>query len=180
MYLHAHDGWLPVQHLEFLQHLRQCYHAVRHSSWYLSTDLVIKLACMWSLKITQGRGCWQDDKLTSKKSAQHKTCSTARQQKDTGDANKIIEYLDSENPFGVTLSLCILMILVLLPINQGLLTCRTIRTKILDNMTDHKVPNLMIKKSYHAVTKYIRLLQIQWAYVYFCCTSFPSLLVQIC
>ena len=57
---------------------------------------------MWSLKITQGRGCWQGDKLTSKKSAQHKTCSTARQHKDTGDANKIIEYLDSENPFDVT------------------------------------------------------------------------------
>ena len=130
MYLHAHDGWLPVQHPEFLQHLRQCYHAERHSSWYLSTDQVIKLACMWSLKITQGRGCWQDEKLTSKKSAQHKTCSTARQQKDTDDANKIIEYLDSENPFDVTLSLCILMILVLLPINQGLLTCRTVRTKI--------------------------------------------------
>ena len=72
MYLHAHDGWLPVQHPEFLQHLRQCYHAVRYSSWYLLTDLVIKLQCMWSLKITQGRGCWQDDKLTSKKSAQHK------------------------------------------------------------------------------------------------------------
>ena len=48
MYFHAHDGWLPVQHPEFLQHLRQCYHAVWHSSWYLSTDLVIKLACMWS------------------------------------------------------------------------------------------------------------------------------------
>ena len=129
MYLHAHDGWLPVQHSEFLQHLRQCYHAVRHSSWYLSTDLVIKLTCMWSLKITQGRGCWQDGKLTSKKSTQHKTCTTARQQKDTDDANKIIEYLDSENPFDVTLSLCILMILVLLAINQGQLTCRRVRTK---------------------------------------------------
>ena len=90
---------------------------------------MIKLACMWSLKITQGRGYWQDDKLTSKKSAQHKICSTARQQKDTDDANKIIEYLDSENPFDVTLSLFILMILVLLPINQGLLTCRTVRKK---------------------------------------------------
>ena len=31
------------------------------------------------------------------------TCSIARQQKDTDDANKIIEYLDSENPFDVTL-----------------------------------------------------------------------------
>ena len=62
MYLNAHDGWLPVQHPEFLQHLRQCYHAVRHSSWYLSTDLVIKLACMWSLKITQGEGA---DKMTN-------------------------------------------------------------------------------------------------------------------
>ena len=58
---------------------------------------------MLSLKITQGRGCWQDDKLTSKKSAQHKTCCSARQQKDTDDANKIIEYLDNENPFDVTL-----------------------------------------------------------------------------
>ena len=129
MYLHAHDGWLPVQHPEFLQHLRQCYHAVRHSSWYLSTDLMITLVCMWSLKITQGRGCWQDDKLTSKKSAEHKTCSTAQQQKDTADANKIIEYSDNENPFDVTLSLCIIMILVLLPINQGLLTWRTVRMK---------------------------------------------------
>ena len=117
-----------MEHPEFLQHLRKCYHAVRHSIWFLSTALVMKLACMWSLKITQGKGCWQDDKLTSKKSAQHKTCSTARQQKDTDDAYKIIEYLDSENPFDVTLSLCILMILVLLPINQGLLTCRTVRT----------------------------------------------------
>ena len=36
---------------------------------------------------------------------------------------------NSENPFDVTLSLCILMILVLLHINQGLLTCRTVRTK---------------------------------------------------
>ena len=117
MYLHAHDGWLPVRHPEFLQHFRQCHHAVWHSSWYVSTDLVIRLACMWSLKITQGRGCWQDDKLTSKKSAQHKIYSTARQQKDIDDANKIIEYLDNENPFDVTLSLCILMILVLLPIN---------------------------------------------------------------
>ena len=114
---------------EFLQHLRQCYHAVRHSSWYLSTNVVLKLACMWILKITQGRGCWQDDKLTSKERAQHKTCSTARQQKDTDDAKKIIEYLDSENPFDVALSICILMILVLLPINQGLLTCRPVRTK---------------------------------------------------
>ena len=130
VYLHAHDGWLPVQHPEFLEHLRQYYHAVRHSSQYLSTDLVIKLACMWSLKITQGRGCWQDDNLTSKKSGQHKTCSTARQQKDTDDANKIIEYLDSKNQFDVTLSLCILMMLVLLPINQGLWTCRTVRMKI--------------------------------------------------
>ena len=52
--------------------------------------------------ITQGKWCWQDDKLTSKKIAQHKTCSTARQQKDTDDANKIIEYLDSDNPFSVT------------------------------------------------------------------------------
>ena len=58
---------------------------------------------MWSLKITQGRGCWQDDQLTAKKSAQHNTCSTARQQKDTDDANKIAEYLDSDNPFDVTL-----------------------------------------------------------------------------
>ena len=117
---------IPVQHPEFLQHLRQCYHAVRHSSWYLSNDLVIKLACMWSLKITQERWCWQDDELTSKKSAQHKTCSTARQQKDTDDANKTIKKLDSENPFDVTLSLCVVMILVLLHINQGLLTCRSL------------------------------------------------------
>ena len=58
---------------------------------------------MWSSKITQGRGCWQDDKLTPKKSAQHKTYSTARQQKYTDDPNKSIEYLDSENPFDVTL-----------------------------------------------------------------------------
>ena len=128
-YLQAHDVWSPVQHPEFLQHLRQCYHAVRHSSWYMSTDLVIKLACTWSLKITRGRGCWQDDQLTSKKSAQHKTCSTARQQKDTDDANKIIGYLDSENPFDVALLLCILLIFVLLPINQGLLTCRTVKMK---------------------------------------------------
>ena len=60
------------------------------------------------------------DKLTSKKSVQHKNSSAARQQKDTDDANKNIEYLDSENPFHVILSLCILLTLVLLPINQGL------------------------------------------------------------
>ena len=102
---------------------------MRQSSWYLSTYLVFKLACMWSLKITQGRGCWQDDKMTSKKSTQHNTCSTARQQKNTDDANNIIDYLNSENPFDGTLLLCILMIFVLLPINQGLLTCRTVRMK---------------------------------------------------
>ena len=163
MYLHAHDGWLLVQHPESLQHLRQCYRAVRHSSWYLSTDLVIKLACMWSLKITQWRGFWQDDKLTSKKSAQHKPCSTARQQKDTDDANKIIEYLDNENPFDVTLSLYILMILVLLPINQGLLTCRTVRT---ENPWQHdwsQGARPYDHEELHAVTMYIRLHQIQWA-----------------
>ena len=118
-----------LSNIQNFYNIWQCHHAVWHSSWYLSTDLVIKLVSMWSLKITRGRECWQDDKLTSKESAQHKTCSVARQQKDTDDANKIIEYLDSENPFDVTLSLCILLILVLLPINQGLLTCRTVRTK---------------------------------------------------
>ena len=51
--------------------------------------------------------------LTFKKSAQHKTCSSARQQKDIDDANKIIEYVDNENPFDVTMSLFILMILLL-------------------------------------------------------------------
>ena len=118
---------------------------------------------------------WQGD---FQEKCPHKTYSTARQQKDTDYANKIIEYLNSENPFDVTLSLCIVMILVLLPTTQGLLTCRTVRTKILDNMTDHKVPDLMIKKSYHAVTKYIRLHQIQWAYIYFCCSSISLLLVH--
>ena len=154
VYFQAHDGWLPVQDPEFLQHIRQCCHAVRHSNWYRSTDLVIKLACCGVWRPHGGEGA---DKLTSKKSVQHKTSSAARQQKDTDDANKIIEYMDSDNPFHVILSLCILLILVLWPINQGL------DKKILDNMTDHKVPDLMIKKSYHAVTKYIRLHQIQWS-----------------
>ena len=68
--------WLMLMMDDYLSNIQNFYnisdnyHVVRHSSWYLSTDLVIKLACMWSLKITQGRGCWQDDKLTSKKSAQ--------------------------------------------------------------------------------------------------------------
>ena len=107
---------------------------------------------MWSLTIRRGRGCWQNDKLTSKKSAERKTCSAARQQQDTDDVNKIIEYLHSENPYDVTLSLYILLILV-----------EQLGRKILDNMTAHKVPHIMINKNYHAVTKYIRLHQIQWA-----------------
>ena len=98
----------------------------------LQTDLIFQLHHIVATlvqDIVQDIESPQKQRLTSKKSAQHKTCSTVRQQKDTNDANKIIKYLDSEIPFDVTLSLCIIMILVLLPINQGLLTCRTVRTK---------------------------------------------------
>ena len=37
--------------------------------------------------------------------------------------------------------------LVLLYISQGMLTCSTVRTKLLDKMTDHRVSDFVLKKS---------------------------------
>ena len=44
------------------------------------------------------------------------------------------------------------MILVLLHISQGMLTAAQLGQKILGKVADHKVSDLVTKKSYHAVT----------------------------
>ena len=76
---------------------------------------------------------------------------------------KIIEYMDRENPFDVTLSLHCHDFGIVAHKSGTVRHAEQLGRKILDNMTDHKVLDLTIKKSYHTVTKYIRLHQMQWA-----------------
>lgn len=172
---------LEEKHPQVYQHFQQGLHVIRRSDRYwagLPPDLVIEQVLMRSIKttggLTRGRGMTETQRLvwllsntacaevniamqelTSVSyisSEQHKDMSTTRQAKDMSDAQAMLSFLSSRNPFHEHDSLHCIVTGVVADVSVNAGSAKEVGDKILSGMTGKTISKHSFRKKDQVVT----------------------------